>query len=267
MKHRKSISTLLSVALLSVLLTACSVNVDEVSSAADEAFKSKNYQVFNEQYGKLSKADNDEATLYLNKVKENPIFSPDTYGSSTQLSTGVKELTVIVEEVPSLSDYAKEKSKELSNKLTKIKTISSTIRYINDSQVEELESITSKANTFVMLMKEYEDVRETIAALEDLSSGLNSHIIEVESIEEKDNNINGLLDAMNSLKASLDSKINYLKTNSALITSSNSLTSEGNFYGMVNVTDISVEVESLDSQISTSLNNLKQRASSLSAQY
>ncbi|WP_340031134.1 hypothetical protein NSQ20_25500 [Paenibacillus sp. FSL K6-1122] len=266
MNHRKSISTLLSVALLAILLAACSVNVDEVSNAANVAFKEKNYQVFNEQYDKLSKADENEATLYLNKVKEYSIFSSDTYGTSTQISAGIKELALIEEAVPSLSDYVKEKTNELNNKLAKIKTISSTIRYINDTQVEELENITSDANTFVMLMKEYEDVKKAISALENLSSGLNSHIIEVESIVEKDNNINGLLDAMRNLKTNLDSKTNFLKTNSAKITSSNSLTSEGNFYGMVNVTDLSVEVESLDSQITTSLNDLKQRAASVGSQ-
>ncbi|MCM3132904.1 hypothetical protein M3629_08910 [Paenibacillus polysaccharolyticus] len=267
MNRGKSLATLLSVALLAVLLTACSVNVDEVRSSADEAFKTKNYQVFNEQYDKLSKANNDEATLYLNKMKENPIFSPDTYESSTELSDGVTELTMIVEKVPSLSEYAKKKTSELNNKLSKINIISSTIRYINDTQVEELENITSDANTFVMLMKEYEDVKKTTSALENLSSGLNSHIIEVESIVEKDNNTNGLLDAMRNLKTNLDSKTNFLKTNSALIISSNSLISEGNFFSMINVTDLSEEVESLDSQITTSLNDLKQRAESAGPPY
>ncbi|UNK20467.1 hypothetical protein MNQ98_10825 [Paenibacillus sp. N3/727] len=263
MKERKPLLAFLFVVLMVVFLTACSVNTEEISNSADEAFNSRNYQAFNELYEKLNKANDEKANNYLEKVKENKLFSADSYNSISELSDGLDELVVIEKEVPSLSEYAKMKSSELNSKFTILKTVD----YILVTQAPELESLVSKANNPVILMQEYEDVKEAISALETLSSDLNTHIINVEALDKKDSNSTGLLEAMKSQKENIDSKINYLKTNSAKIISSNSLILEGNIFGLMNSTDISQEMESIDSQIAISLSDLKQRATNLKTIY
>lgn len=197
--------------------------------------------------------------IILDTVKNNEVFLVSSYNTSTELSDGLKELAIIEKEVPSLTEHAKLTSSELNSKLT----ILNSVDYILKTQAPELENLSSQANTFVILMKEYEDVKATISALETLSSDLNTHIINIEAIETKDSNISGLLGSMRSHKGNIDSKINYLSTNSSKITSSNSLILEGNLFGLMDTNDIAREMESLDSQIEISLNDLKQRATNM----
>ncbi|RRJ61778.1 hypothetical protein EHV15_01395 [Paenibacillus oralis] len=190
-----------------------------------------------------------------------------SYDTPSEISSGLEELEQIKKEVPSLSGYANQKYDELNSKLKMFQAVSGAIRYILIDHTVELEDEMSPANSTVILMNEYEDVQKTISALEKLSSDLNSHIIEIEAIEEKDNSINGLYEAMTENKKCLDSKINYLKKNSAKITSSNSLLTEDNIFALLDSTDIISDVEAIDSQIETSLSDLKQRAKSLNDLY
>lgn len=248
---------------MAMVLNACSVNTEEISNSANEAFATKKYQDFNELYDKLKKASDEKANNYLETIKSNKVFSIKSYTTSTELSDGLNELSVIETEVPSLSEHAKLISSDLNNKLTILESVD----YILKTQAPELENLSSEANTFVIFMKEYEDVKATVTALETLSSDLNAHIINIEALDKKDSDINGLLDSMKSHKENIDSKINFLNTNSSKITSSNSLILEGNLFGLMDSNDISREIESLDSQIEISLNDLKQRATSMRTNY
>lgn len=244
-------------------MAACSVNIEEVTKLADEAFQSKDYESFNIHYDKLRKANNEEAEAYLNKIKENSLFLIKSYDSTGKISNGIKELEQIENEVPSLSQYAKEKSDELKNKYEAMQTLWSVTYYILNNHAGELENIISPVNNHVLLMKTYEDVEKTITALEKLSSDLNSYIIEVEKIDEKDDSINGLYKAMNDHRNKLDLKINFLKENSASITTANKLKNEDNLFALLTSREITSDFEAINSQIETSLRNLKQRAESI----
>lgn len=159
-----------------------------------------------------------------------------------------------------------DQQKAEQQKAEKVKEIKFILTDIMNSHVEKLENGVTGANTIIYLIDSLDKLKSVTTALEDLSSGINKHIISLESMtfsEEESRPYNGLIDAMKAYKSAVDAKISFLNSNGAKITTSNESMGEGSFYGSSNMLDFSSENDVLVSAITSSMIDMKQRTEAL----
>ena len=95
------------VLMMVVIITSCSlfVNTKEIEEQASVAFNEMKFDEFNKLYGKLEKADKEEAATYINKIKKHNYFIIGDYSTDAALQS----LEEIKKQVPVLSKLANKK--------------------------------------------------------------------------------------------------------------------------------------------------------------
>lgn len=232
-----------------LLLTGCSlfVNEEKLEKEANTAFDKENFKEFNKLYTKLMKTNEDEAEIYLGKIKKHKYFN--TQSSEDRLNE-------IEENIPSLKN-------EVINTQYK-STVEDMIGKIN-SDLKEVKS-PAGINSIIYTLDSIDKMSDILIELEYIVGNANTAITTLEDIDIPENykemNDN-LLSSIEQYRDDIQSKYVYYKENQADIVSSNTLLYDGNIFAMINSTDFSGEIEGIDANIELSVQTLEQRIQSV----
>lgn len=141
----------------------------------------------------------------------------------------------------------------------------SSVKNVLNKHVIITGDLLSKSNTPIILMDTIGTVGTATKELKELSLDINTNIIYLESLkvpEQYSIPHKNYIESIKKYKSQLDAKFTFVDTNAAEISTYNTFIRKGSFYALNEMDSITREFDKLSIGIKTSVDDMKQRATS-----
>ncbi|MFD0589419.1 hypothetical protein ACFQZE_15640 [Paenibacillus sp. GCM10027627] len=198
--------------LLAIMAISCfkKVNVEKVSSLANNAFQTKHYDQFNKQYSVLQNADQAMAEALLTRIKQDDVFKIEKISSIQSAADRLKELENINKQVPELTSYSEKLINELKAELKEYSMMVNHFDQMLQARLVKIKDPFSSFNQDLKMMNE-DTIEKAIADLKELSTTMNEEIMTMESLPFQDKDMPEYFENMRLHNICVASKMTYLE--------------------------------------------------------
>lgn len=234
-----------------LMIASCSlfVNTKEIEEKATVAFEEMKFEEFNTLYKKLEKADEGEATLYINEIKNHKYFKIDTNSTNATL----QNLEEIKKQVPVLSEFANEK-------------IQSIILIQTANQLDTIAVDGESTGDYHIIIDTIDQLVEVQNKLEDIVIDTNKNLTDLEdmNVQEKYKDIHGnLVVSLRNYRDKLQEKYMFYLNDQSAVISNSRLALQGNLFAASSLVDLMQKFEQIQKELEFAGETLQQRTESI----